>query len=177
MAIIPYTRARWRVMGAIAFILTAWWVYSWAWYSISGLLIADAVMNMGLGTDGAGSAFTVRKVRIPFWSLGALFMAAGFIMQFVWTAARPDLQNAELYYHTGIYSTGYFLLQSIIIYAIGIRIVTNMAGDDLSGYSRATGVALIVSLLVTVLAAEAMYWLVEVPSKWLGRRLFNWIRE
>jgi hypothetical protein len=27
-------------------------------------------------------------------------------MQFIWTAARPDLQNAELYYHTGIYSIG-----------------------------------------------------------------------
>lgn len=106
MVIIPYTRARWRVMGAFAFILTAWWVYSWAWYSISGLLIADAVMNMGLGPDGFGSSFTIRKIRVPFWSLGALFMAVGFIMQFVWTAARPDLQNAELYYHTGIYSTG-----------------------------------------------------------------------
>jgi hypothetical protein len=106
MIIIPYTRARWRVMGAFAFILTAWWVYSWAWFSISGLLIADAVMNMGLGPNGSGSSFTIRKIRIPFWSLGALFMAAGFIMQFVWTAARPDLQNTELYYHTGIYSTG-----------------------------------------------------------------------
>lgn len=73
--------------------------------------------------------------------------------------------------------TGYFLLQSIIIYALGIQIVTNMAGEDLSGYSRAAGVAFIVSLLVTVLAAEAMYWLVEIPSKWFGRRLFDWIRE
>jgi peptidoglycan/LPS O-acetylase OafA/YrhL len=73
--------------------------------------------------------------------------------------------------------TGYFLLQSIIIYAIGIKLVTNMAGEDLSGYSRATGVAFIVSLLVTVLASEGMYWLVEIPSKWFGRRLFDWIRE
>jgi hypothetical protein len=74
MVIIPYTRARWRVIGAFAFVLTAWWVYSWAWYSISGLLIADAVINMGMRPG--------------------------------WTAARPDLQNAELFYHTGIYNTG-----------------------------------------------------------------------
>jgi hypothetical protein len=73
--------------------------------------------------------------------------------------------------------TGYFLLQSIIIYAIGVKLVTNMAGEDLAGYSRATGVAFIVSLLVTVLAAEGMYWLVEIPSKWFGRWLFDWIRE
>jgi peptidoglycan/LPS O-acetylase OafA/YrhL len=73
--------------------------------------------------------------------------------------------------------TGYFLFQSIIIYTIGIKLVTNMAGEDLSGYSKATGVAFVVSLLVTVVAAEGMYWLVEIPSKWFGRRLFDWIRE
>lgn len=106
MVIIPYTRARWRVIGAFAFILTAWWVYSWAWYSISGLLIADAVMNMGLTPGGTGSYFTVGRLQVPFWVLGGLCMVAGFIMQFVWTAARPDLQNAELFYHTGIYTTG-----------------------------------------------------------------------
>ena len=106
MVIIPYTRARWRVTGAFVFILTAWWVYSWAWYSISGLLIADAVMNMNLRPGATGSCFTVRNFRVPFWALGALLMIAGFAMQFTWTAARPDLQNAELFYHTGIYTTG-----------------------------------------------------------------------
>lgn len=106
MVIIPYTRASWRVFGAFAFILTAWWVYSWAWYSISGLLIADAVMNMDLRPGGSGSYFTISKFHIPFWILGAVLMIAGFTMQFVWVAARPDLQNAELFYHTGIYTTG-----------------------------------------------------------------------
>lgn len=107
MVIIPYTRPRWRIFGAIAFILTAWWVYSWAWYSISGLLVADAVMNMGLQPGGSASYLTIsKKIRLPVWIVGGLLMAAGFIMQFVWTAARPDLQNAELMYHTGIYSTG-----------------------------------------------------------------------
>lgn len=106
MVIIPYTRPRWRIMGAIAFILTAWWVYSWAWYSISGLLVADAVMNMGLRPGGSASRLTISKVRVPLWIVGGVLMSAGFIMQFVWTAARPDLQNAELLYHTGIYNTG-----------------------------------------------------------------------
>lgn len=106
MVTIPYTRPRWRVFGAIAFVLTAWWVYSWAWYSISGLLVADAVMNMGLTPGGSASCITISKVRIPVWIIGSIFMSAGFIMQFVWTAARPDLQNAELMYHTGIYNTG-----------------------------------------------------------------------
>jgi hypothetical protein len=46
MVIIPYTRTSWRVKAMLAFILAAFWVQSWAWYSISGLLIADAVLNM-----------------------------------------------------------------------------------------------------------------------------------
>jgi hypothetical protein len=120
MVIIPYTRPRWRVIGAFAFILTAWWVYSWAWYSISGLLIADAVMNMGLRPGGPGSYFSVFKIHVPFWAIGALLMAAGFIMQFVWTAARTDLQNAELFYHTGLYSTG-GLNKSVDVTAAQIR--------------------------------------------------------
>jgi hypothetical protein len=46
MVIIPYTRRSWRVKGALLFIITAWWVQSWAWYSITGLLFADMATNM-----------------------------------------------------------------------------------------------------------------------------------
>ncbi|KAL2008172.1 hypothetical protein VTN00DRAFT_8154 [Thermoascus crustaceus] len=38
MLIIPYTRNSWRVKGSILFIVTAWWVQSWAWYSVTGLI-------------------------------------------------------------------------------------------------------------------------------------------
>lgn len=249
MVIIPYTRPRWRIVGAIAFILTAWWVYSWAWYSISGLLVADAVMNMGLQPGGSASHLTVSKIRIPVWIIGGLLMSAGFIMQFVWTAARPDLQNAELLYHTGIYSTGglnkgvdvtaaqiradcyliilgfsliletssivksafrnkflvllgrrslspsfaplssieckhpltqfagYFLIQSTIIYTLGVKVATDMtAGEREHRYPAAAGVAFVATLIVTIISAEVLYWLVEIPSKWFGRWLFDWIR-
>jgi hypothetical protein len=55
-------------------------------------------------------------------------------------------------------------------------IATNMAGENLSDYSNGTGVAFIATLLVTIVAAEAFYWLIELPSKWFGRWLFDWIR-
>lgn len=106
MVVIPYTRLRWRVMGALVFIITAWWVYSWAWYSVTGLLIADAVINMGLRPGGDGTSWALGRVRVPVWIVGAVLMAGGFSMQFIWVAARPDLMNSELYYHTGLYSTG-----------------------------------------------------------------------
>lgn len=105
MVIIPYTRQRWRVIGAIGFILTAWWVYSWAFYSIAGLLIADAVMNMDL-RPGGSTSFSILGFRIPIWLLGLFAFLAGFALQFTWVAALPQYENAELYYHTGLYSTG-----------------------------------------------------------------------
>lgn len=73
-------------------------------------------------------------------------------------------------------AAGYFLIQSTIIYTLGIRIVTNRIGDDASGLSSATGVAFIATLLVTILSAEVLYWVIELPSKWFGRWLFDWIR-
>lgn len=105
MVIIPYTRKSWRVYGAILFILTAWWVYSWAWYSITGLLLADAVMNMGF-REKSKAGISLGPIWFPAWPLYIAVMAAGWIMQFVWVAARPDLANEEIKYHTGLYATG-----------------------------------------------------------------------
>ena len=72
---------------------------------------------------------------------------------------------------------GYFCVQSIIIYTLGIKTATNMMDGNVDMLPKATGVAFIASLLVTIPAAEVLHWLVEVPSIWLGRVLFDWIRE
>lgn len=105
MVIIPYTRKSWRVWGAFLFILTAWWVYSWAWFSISGLLLADVIMNMGF-REKSKAGISLGPIRFPAWPLYILVMAAGWIMQFIWVAALPELANEEIKYHTGLYDTG-----------------------------------------------------------------------
>jgi peptidoglycan/LPS O-acetylase OafA/YrhL len=51
-----------------------------------------------------------------------------------------------------------------------------MTGENLTGYSNAAGVAFIATLLVTIVSAEALHWLIEEPSKWFGRWMFDWIR-
>ena len=72
---------------------------------------------------------------------------------------------------------GYFLIQSTIIYTLGVKIATDrISGERLDRYPAAAGVSFIATLIVTVLAAEVLYWLVEKPSKWFGRWLFDWIR-
>nr|POE76124.1 hypothetical protein CFP56_59604 [Quercus suber] len=243
MVIVPYTRKSWRLWGAAVFIITAWWVYSWAWYSISGLLIADAVINMDLKAK-------CQAHRIPVMIAAAFMMIAGYFMCFFWVDVRPDLQNEEIDYHTGLYNTGglydndvnapqlradnylvicgfylflestdflqkifrnpalvfigkrsfsksdtrsiagwssllispspgYFLLQSIIVYTVGIRLATSILPDDgsLRNYASASGAAFIVSLLVTIAAGELFYWIFDVTSQKAGRLFFTWIRE
>lgn len=107
MLIIPYTRSPWRVKAYTAFVLTAWWVQSWAWYSITGLALADAVMNMRYRERASrGVSIWRTSRRCPTWIPCAVLMAAGLIMQYLWTAWRPEYENRELKAHTGLYYSG-----------------------------------------------------------------------
>ncbi|KAF2112818.1 hypothetical protein BDV96DRAFT_663605 [Lophiotrema nucula] len=105
MVIAPYTRASWRVKALLTFILTAWWVQSWAWYSITGLLLADAVLNMDFASKSR-CGFKVGKVRVPTWVLYGLMVVGGVVLQYLFIAWRPEFRNAELYGHTGLYTGG-----------------------------------------------------------------------
>ena len=105
MTIVPYTRTSWRVKALLAFIVGAFWVQSWAWYSVSGLLIADAVLNMDL-KHKSRRGFALGRVRVPVWPLYALLVAGGFVLQFLFIAWRPALRDKELYGHTGLYTEG-----------------------------------------------------------------------
>lgn len=118
MVIIPYTRNKWRVQGAFFFVITAWWVQSWAWYTITGLLLCDMVMNMdfqnrarrGIPINIPHHRFqrsdgTPRPLRIPVWIPAGFCLGAGFFMQFIWTAWRRDLFDKEYEYHSGLYYT------------------------------------------------------------------------
>lgn len=108
MIIVPYTRPEWRVKMSIPFIITAWWVQSWAWFSVSGLLMADMVMNMDFkvkSKQGIPLPF-IKTFRLPSWVPAAILMTGGLLMQYLWTAWRPDLLNAEIEVHTGLYYGG-----------------------------------------------------------------------
>ncbi|KAF2810384.1 uncharacterized protein BDZ99DRAFT_416727 [Mytilinidion resinicola] len=105
MVIIPYTRRSWRVKAFGAFVITAWWVQSWAWYSIAGLFMADAVVNMSF-REKARRGIKVARFTFPTWPIYGFFILAGYIMEYLWVAWRPDLRSAELKGHTGLYNAG-----------------------------------------------------------------------
>ncbi|KAF2255335.1 hypothetical protein BU26DRAFT_559943 [Trematosphaeria pertusa] len=105
MVIVPYTRTSWRVKALLVFILTAWWVQSWAWYSITGLLLADAVCNMNFQFKSQ-TGFNIGRVKVPVWPLYALMVVGGVLLQYLFIAWRPEYRNAELQGHTGLYTAG-----------------------------------------------------------------------
>ncbi|KAL1970097.1 hypothetical protein VTN77DRAFT_6502 [Rasamsonia byssochlamydoides] len=233
MVIIPFTRKKWRVQWSVPFILTAWWCQSWAWFTISGLILCDMVMNMDFKARAQrgipipifrradGSAF-----RLPVWVPAGLCLIGGLAMQYIWTAWRPDLFDSEYLVHGGLYYSGglnyeyptrhnqarddayltivgiflflesydmvqrffesrflvslgkrslsYFLIQSNMIYIVGIRVFTQLRREGLS-FAGSTVVTLITCLAVTIPAAEAFYRLVELPSKVLAHRFYDFI--
>lgn len=107
---IPYTRNSWRVKAFMFFIATAWWVQSWAWFSVTGILLADVVMNM----DFKAKAHRGVPMRLPggrcVWCPSfvpyGMILLAGLIMEYLWVAWRPQYANAELKGHTGLYNAG-----------------------------------------------------------------------
>ena len=106
MVIIPYTRSSWRVKAFIYFIVSSWWVQSWAWYSVTGLLLADAVVNMQYMDKAKRGLKIWRAIRCPIWIAGIILMVAGLLMQFLWSDWRPQYENTELLAHAGLYYSG-----------------------------------------------------------------------
>ncbi|KAF2644161.1 hypothetical protein P280DRAFT_496572 [Massarina eburnea CBS 473.64] len=105
MVIIPYTRKSWRVKALLVFIATAWWVQSWAWYSITGLLLADAVVNMNFQYK-CQSGVRVGRLRVPMWFVYGLTILVGTLLQYLFIAWRPEMRSQELKGHTGLYTVG-----------------------------------------------------------------------
>ncbi|KAJ9314231.1 hypothetical protein DTO271D3_5460 [Paecilomyces variotii] len=232
MLIIPYTRNKWRVQGAFVFVLCAWWCQSWAWFTISGLILADMVMNMNfkeraqrgipVWTRANGS-----RICIPVFVPAGLCLIGGLLMQYLWVAYRPDLFDKEWLVHTDPYYTAslnfqyatrhtqarddaylmvigiflflesydilqrifsngflvalgkrslsYFLVQSNMMYIVGIRVFESLYTKHHISFGGSNMVALITCLVVTIPLAELFYRLVELPSKHLAHKFYEFI--
>lgn len=250
MVIIPYTRARWRVQAAVCFIVTAWWVQSWAWYSITGLILADAVVNMDFKNISARGIRVWRSRRCPSKVIYLFLMISGIVVQYLWTNWRPQYENYELQGHTGLYYTGglntakvtvnqpqarddnylivlgallmlesldllqnlfrnrvllylgrrslsaspyqktytaleqefttcvgLFLVQSTIVYTMGIKLFLYLNQDKTILFPGAVSICLAVCVVASGVAAEVFYRLVDYPSRILAHVLFDWIRR
>lgn len=70
---------------------------------------------------------------------------------------------------------GYFLIQSTLIYIVGIRVFTKLHHDDGIDFRGSTMVTFITCLAVVVPAAEIFHRVVEVPSKVFAHTFYDFI--
>jgi peptidoglycan/LPS O-acetylase OafA/YrhL len=69
---------------------------------------------------------------------------------------------------------GFFLVQSIVVYTLGIKLYQML---HLSSDMAVVAVCFFVTLATSVGGAEIFYRIVEVPSQVLSHVAFDWIRE
>jgi hypothetical protein len=162
MIIIPYTRPQWRVKAFILFILCAWWVQSWAWYSITGLLIADLVHTSNL-RHVLGQGIPIRlsprmELRIPVAVPALLSMFVGFMMQYFWVAWKPQYADGELKAHGGIYISGRL----------------NEGADFTVPQPRVDNYLVILGFFILLESSQFLRWILDSPPLvWLGKRSFS----
>jgi hypothetical protein len=70
--------------------------------------------------------------------------------------------------------TGWFLVQSILVYTMGIRLMQML---PIANEVAATAVCFFVVLMATAIGSELFYRTVEVPSQVLSYTAFDWIRD
>jgi hypothetical protein len=157
--IIPYTLPSWRIKALLLFIFSAFWVQSWAWFSITGLLFADMVHNVSFKTKAqSGIPIPFFRTRFLTWIACALVMLAGFVMQYLWTAWRLEYQNVMLEGHAGLYYSGG------LIYKYDVH--QPQARDD--------NYLIMVGMLPLVETYDVWQWILSTPALvYLGRRALS----
>jgi hypothetical protein len=135
------------------------WVQSWAWFSITGLLFADMVHNVSFKIKAqSGIPIPFFQTRFPTWITCALVMLAGFVMQYLWTAWRPEYQNVMLEGHAGLYYSG------------GL----NYKYDVHQLQARDDNYLILVGMLGLVETYDVLQWILSTPVLvYLGRRTLS----
>lgn len=159
MVILPFTRPRWHVRGLSLFIIAAWWMNSWGWYSATGLMIADISVNHILKSDFQFGFQITRDFRIGNGLIGAILAIAGLVMKYIWVAARPDLEHAELMSRPSLRLSDIFTVDTF---------------DKSSPYPRIDNYLLILGILLLVETLESTQKILSNKVLvFLGKRSFS----
>lgn len=107
--ILPYTRLQAKVIGYLGFGLLCYWVGSWAWYSLTGLVICEFATVYAPITPRSFPLRWSRQGRtlfhMPLWLPPLAVMAIGVVQKYVW-ASYPSGRANEYVAHTDILTAG-----------------------------------------------------------------------
>lgn len=109
--LLPFTIFKYKFAFLLIFILVTYWIGSWAWYSLTGLMIAEltiaylpligknkngSLLGMGMGMVPLNKS---GKFRIPSWLLPLFLFGLGTTLKYLW-ASIPERRFDEINYHT-----------------------------------------------------------------------------
>lgn len=106
--ILPYTRLQAKVIGYLSFGLICYWVGSWTWYSITGLLLCEfSIVYSQLTPSSFPLRFRQkgRTFRIPLWIPPFIVFFLGVVQKYLWVSF-PSYRNHEYIAHTDILTAG-----------------------------------------------------------------------
>lgn len=107
MLMFPYMTRGTRFYGMLGFIVVAWWLQSWSWYGVTGLLFADGVIGMNfIEVAKKGLKVPYLKKRLSTYYAAGFFLGLGIVLKYVYEVADPNKINDELIVHTPIYGGG-----------------------------------------------------------------------
>ncbi|CAO1624208.1 unnamed protein product [Parajaminaea phylloscopi] len=89
-ALLPYVTLRAKLWGFAGFIVAAYWVGSWAWYTLTGLQLAEfSLVYLPL----------LKRRSLPVWLVPSAFLVLGVGLEYAW-ATHPQHRNVEYRFHT-----------------------------------------------------------------------------
>ncbi|CEH18049.1 hypothetical protein CBOM_04479 [Ceraceosorus bombacis] len=97
LVILPFVRAKYRLGGLAAFALVAAWVGSWAWYSVSGVIISD-LSHRGVLQSISRSSWKVGRFAIRKCTFATCLFLVGAMLKYA-GAVWPSVRKAELVAH------------------------------------------------------------------------------
>ena len=189
--ILPYTRLQAKVIGYLGFGLLCYWVGSWAWYSLTGLIICEFATVYAPITPRSFPLRWSRQGRtlfhMPLWLPPLAVMAIGVVQKYVW-ASYPSGRANEYVAHTDILTAG--LIRNLD--------PARTPFPRIDDWMVITGLLITVEVLPSVqavldnvvlkhigrlcvpaalLAAAAVHWTVDVGTMAAARLLFAWMRK
>lgn len=100
--LLPYSTLSSKLWAFAGFILVTFWLGSWAWYSLTGLVIAELALVYLPLLPKAGIPLSRKGTKhLPLWLLPAILLSVGVTLKLLW-ASIPSRAHDEYLAHVDV---------------------------------------------------------------------------
>lgn len=133
------------------------------------LIVHTPVYGGGLNRD--------YDVNQPQQRVSSWFVIVGAMLFIEMNTFAQKLLANPVFRYLGRISFSWFLIQSCIIYTVGLQLNLRLQVIDHWSAPLSQFVSFVVCLVTTIASADVFARLVDNPSKWLADAAFDWIRR